>query len=142
MAYFIASTRNNVCCQKEENEMSVGYKHIAYMAVVCWMLSCCHEKENRMPDGSEKALLEKLTLQLEQADAEIAAQNWEAANKLLLQALDELGYRYLRSDIDDNSDMKLIEADIFEEAGRLDDAVRARRGILAERLEMFRGKIQ
>lgn len=95
-----------------------------------------------MPDGSEKALLEKLTLQLEQADAEIAAQNWEAANKLLLQALDELGYRYLRSDIDDNSDMKLIEADIFEEAGRLDDAVRARRGILAERLEMFRGKIQ
>ena len=91
---------------------------------------------------NDKKLFMTISAQLEKIDAEIAAQNWEAANKLLKQALAELGDRYTRSDTIDDSGMKLIAAELQEREGRLDNAAHVRRRILAERLEMLRSKIK
>jgi hypothetical protein len=104
------------------------------------------QKENKM--SNNQAILDDETLfitakaQLEKADAEIAAQNWEAANKLIKQALAEVGDRYVRSDTIDETGMKLIAADSQEKEGRLDNAVRVRRKMLASRLEMLGRKIR
>jgi len=87
-----------------------------------------------------KTLVITIQIRLEKADAEMAAQNWKEANKLLKQALVELGDRYVRSDTIDDSGMKLIDADILEEEGKIDRAARVRRRILAERLEMLKSK--
>jgi len=90
----------------------------------------------------DKTLYITIKVQLEKADAEITAQNWEAANKLLKQALVELGDRYTRSDTIDDSGMKLIAAELQEREGKPDNAAHVRRRILAERLEMLRSKIK
>jgi len=85
-------------------------------------------------------LHEKLTLQLEKIDAEIAVQNWEEANQQLKQALAELGDRYVCDDTIDDSDMKLLAADLQEKEGKSNNAATVRRRILAERLEMLKRK--
>jgi len=89
---------------------------------------------------NDKNLFMTISAQLEKIDAKITTQNWEAANKLLKQALAELGDRYTRSDTIDDSDMKLIAADIQEREGRPDNAAHVRRRILAERLELLGSK--
>jgi len=90
----------------------------------------------------DKALFIKIQTQLEKADEVIETQNWEEANKLLKQTLDELGIRYLYGNLRDDTGYKLTtEADIPEREGRLDVAVRARRRILASRLEILRRKM-
>ncbi|MDR2881503.1 MAG: hypothetical protein LBV29_06345 [Azoarcus sp.] len=103
-------------------------------------------KESKMsgdqPIVDDKTLFISIKAQLEKVDTEIAAQNWEAASRLIRQALAELGDRYTRSDTIDDSDMKLIAADIQEKEGRLDNAANVRRRILAGRLEMLRSKIE
>ena len=97
------------------------------------------EEQNIMDD---KTLFMTITVQLKKADAEIAAQNWETANELIKQALTELDDRYVRSDVIDDSGMKLIAANIQEREGKLDNAVRSRRRTLAGRLELLKSKIQ
>jgi hypothetical protein len=74
---------------------------------------------------------------LEKADAEIAAQNWETANELLKHTLAELDDRYVCLGAIDETGMKLITADLQEREGKLDNAARVRRKMLAARLEMF-----
>ena len=91
---------------------------------------------------NDKTLYTVIKAQLEKADVEIAAQNWEVANKIIKQAMGELGDHYYCPEIEDDTGLKLIEADIFEKEGKLDNAVRARRRILASRLEMLRSKIK
>jgi len=117
-----------------------------YIAVACLLLSCCHEKENKMCASplvkEDKMLHEKLTLQLEKIDAEIAVQNWEEANQQLKQALAELGDRYVCDDTIDDSDMKLLAADLQEKEGKSNNAATVRRRILAERLDMLKRKIR
>ena len=112
------------------------------IAVACVLLSCCHAKENKTMNNSDQMLLTNLTLQLEKADADIAAQNWEAANQQLTQALAELGSRYALPHTIDESGMKLIAANLQEKEGKPDNAARVRRKIFAERLEMFKSKTQ
>jgi len=103
--------------------------------------SCYQEKESKMAD--DKTLLLTTEAQLEKADAEMAVQNWEATNKLLKQALDKLGNRYICAghNVIDESGMKLIAADIQEKEGKLDNAAHVRRRILIIRLEKLRIKI-
>ena len=88
----------------------------------------------------DNALLNVINAQLEKVDVEIAAQNWEAADTLIKYALAELGDRYVCPDAIDETGMKLIAANLQEREGRLDNAVRVRRNMLAARLEMFRSK--
>ena len=88
----------------------------------------------------DKTLLKVIHAQLENADAAIAAQHWEGADKLIRQALAELGDRYVCPGTIDETDMKLIAADLREREGKFDNAVRVRRKMLAARLEMLRGK--
>ena len=90
----------------------------------------------------DKTLLMAIEAQMEKADAEIAEQNWETANQILQKALAELGRRYYRSDIIDDSGMRIIATDLLEKEGKLGDAARGRRETLAVRLERFRSKIQ
>ena len=88
----------------------------------------------------DKTLLKEIHAQLEKADAAIAAQHWEGADKLIRQALAELGDRYVCPGTLDETGMKLIAADLQEREGKLDEAVRMRRKMLVARLEMLRGK--
>ena len=89
-----------------------------------------------------KTLLATIQAQLEKADAEITAQSWEAANKRLKTALNDLGGRYYDPKVIDDSSLKLSAACIRENEGKLDNAVRVRRRILAERLDLLRSKIR
>jgi len=104
------------------------------------------KKESKMSNNhvvmDDKTLYITIKAQLEKADAEIAVQNWEAANKLIKQALDELGDRYYCLEVEDDTGLKLIAADNQEKGGRPDNAAHVRRSMLAERLEMLRSKIK
>jgi len=80
---------------------------------------------------------------LEKADVEINTQNWKAADELLQQALAGIRVRYdYTNRVSDSISLKLVIAMRIEEEGRLDDAVRERRKILAERLEILTSKIK
>jgi hypothetical protein len=93
-------------------------------------------------DMEDRLCLMVIDAQLTKADAEIAAQNWETANKLLKQALAELGDRYVCPDVIDDTGMKLMAADLQEKEGKLDNAAHVRRRMLADRLEMLRSKTE
>lgn len=94
------------------------------------------------PRKDDKTLLIEIQVQLEKTDAEIEAKSWKVADEFLKQALAELSDRYLSFDIRDDSGISLVEAMIYEEEGKLEDAVQKRRIAVAERLEMFKSKIQ
>ena len=94
------------------------------------------------PSKDDKTLLAEIQIQLEKADAEIEAKNWKLADELLKQALAELSDRYRSFNIRDDSGIRLVEAMIYEEEDKLDEAVQKRRIAVVERLEMFKKKIQ
>ena len=88
----------------------------------------------------DETLLKTINAQIEKSDVEIAAQNRKAADSLLKHALAELGDRYVCPGVIDETGMKLVAADLQEREGKLDNAVRVRRKMLAARLEIFRSK--
>ena len=91
----------------------------------------------------DKTLFIKTQGAFEKADVERLAQNWEVANNLLKQALDELGRRYARPSIIvlDDSGMYIAKANGLEREGKLAEAVNERRGILESRMEQLRLKV-
>jgi len=97
---------------------------------------------DNLPAMDDKTLFIEIQARLEKADIEIKAQNWKAANELLLQAVAELGTRYRSFNTSDTSNLRFIAATNLEVEGKLDEAARERRGVIAERLEIFRRKIR
>jgi len=90
--------------------------------------------------ADDKTLLATLQAKLEKADAEIAKQDWKAANELLNEALTDLGNRYYDPNVIDDSGMHLVAANMQEKEGKPDNAARNRRRILDSRMEMLREK--
>ena len=99
--------------------------------------------KNKMSDNQiildDKTLFIKIQEQFEKANSERLVENLEAANKLLKQALDELGNRYAR-EADESGD-SIIKANSLEREGKLNEAVYLRRFVLEYRLEQFRIKM-
>jgi hypothetical protein len=101
------------------------------------------EINNNQNNMDDKTLFAKIKVLIEKADTERLAQNWKEANELLKQALAELGYRYMRENLRDDSGYRLVAADIQEFVeGKLDSAVRERRNVLVERLKLLERKIK
>ena len=99
------------------------------------------ETAGRQNSMDDKTLLTTMEAQLKKAGAEMVAGNWKAANKRLNEALGELGDRYRDSKVVDDFNMKLLAACLQERDDKPDHAAQVRRRILAERLDLLRGKI-
>jgi len=87
---------------------------------------------------NKQTLIDELNKTIALANHEIEQKNWQEANIHLKNALNTLGYRYLKPVMEDDTGMKLIVADDFERKGLLEKSARLRLKMLQERFDLFK----